>query len=260
MKAARGCTAARSPRCVCPAIHGLCFGTKVVTGSAMTNGRGPMLALAFVLLLSAGCARSITGFEASSTEASRPAAVRDLPLPVALHEAYARIPLHFEEHRGDAGSGARFIARGPGYGVSLEPDGATLVLASGRVRVRFAASAPSPSLVGRDELPGRVNYAIGRDPARWRMGVPTYERIEYRGVYPGIDVAFYGRQRELEYDVIVAPGADPRRIALCFDGAEPLAVADNGDLVVGVAGGRVVQRAPHLYQERDGRRVAVEGG
>ncbi|PYQ23008.1 MAG: hypothetical protein DMF79_04760, partial [Acidobacteria bacterium] len=91
--------------------------------------------------------------------------------------------------------------------------------------------------VGLEELPGKVNYFRGADPARWRRNVPTYKRVAYRRIYPGIDVVFHGDQRQLEYDLALAPGADPGLIVLQFAGAERVTVDAQGDLVLRVAGG-----------------------
>ena len=78
-----------------------------------------------------------------------------------------------------------------------------------------------------DQLPGIVNYFIGDDPAKWRTNIPTYAKVQYQDVYPGIDLAYYGNQGQLEYDLIVAPGADPNQIRLVFDGAEKIEVDDD---------------------------------
>ncbi|HEY9282070.1 MAG TPA: BACON domain-containing carbohydrate-binding protein, partial [Pyrinomonadaceae bacterium] len=121
-------------------------------------------------------------------------------------------------------------------------------------------SRPSPRVEGRTPLRGTVNYFNGGDPGKWVTGVPTYERVRYRGVYAGVDVEFYGNQRQLEYDFIVAPNASPGRIRLRFDGAERVRIdAATGDLLLGVAGGEIRQRKPFLYQLKGGVRREVRG-
>jgi hypothetical protein len=87
-------------------------------------------------------------------------------------------------------------------------------------------------MVGLDPLPGIVNYFIGDDPSKWRTNIPTYQKVGYKDLYPGIDLVYYGNQGQLEYDLIVAPGADPAQIMLAFDGAEQLTVNAQGDLVL----------------------------
>src|SRR5262249_5590233 len=118
---------------------------------------------------------------------------------------------------------------------------------------------PTPQLAGLDRLPGTSNYLLGNDPSRWHTDIPNYARVEARGVYPGVDLVYYGNQRQLEYDFTVAPGADPGAIRLAFPGAESATLDAEGDLVLETAGGAVVQHAPVLYQEADGVRQAVSG-
>jgi uncharacterized repeat protein (TIGR01451 family) len=102
-----------------------------------------------------------------------------------------------------------------------------------------------------------VNYLLGNDRAAWRTNVPTYARVRYGAVYPGIDVVYYGNQGELEYDFVLAPGADPAAIALAWDGAEALTVDERGDLLLATPGGTLRQRKPVAYQEVDGARREV---
>ena len=109
---------------------------------------------------------------------------------------------------------------------------------------------PDAQIEGLNSLAGKVNYFIGRDPANWRTNVPTYAKVRYRSIYLGIDLVYYGRdQRQLEYDFIVAPGADPASIRLRFQGAEHLTLDSAGDLHAKfVEGGEVVHHAPVIYQ------------
>src|SRR5439155_646519 len=119
---------------------------------------------------------------------------------------------------------------------------------------------PAPLVSGLEELPGRANYFIGNDPAQWRTNVPTYAKVHYREVYPGIDLVYYGNQRQLEYDFIVAPGADPQSIVLDFQGADRVEVNAKGELVLHTAVGSIRQQKPIIYQEIDGVRREIAGG
>jgi hypothetical protein len=110
---------------------------------------------------------------------------------------------------------------------------------------------PSPQVAGTDELAGKSNYFLGNDPARWRTNVPTYARVKYQGVYPGIDLVYHGTQRQLEYDFMVAPGANPQAIRLSFRGAQSVEIDAQGDLVLHTAAGEVREHRPVLYQEID---------
>src|SRR5439155_1986222 len=117
----------------------------------------------------------------------------------------------------------------------------------------------TPRLVGLDQLAGTSNYLIGDDPGRWHTGIANYGRVEARGVYPGVDLVYYGNQRQLEYDFTVAPGADPGAIKLAFPGAESATLDAQGNLVLETAGGAVVEQAPVLYQESGGVRQTISG-
>jgi hypothetical protein len=119
---------------------------------------------------------------------------------------------------------------------------------------------PDPEVSGVQELPGRSHYFIGNDPSRWRMDVPHYARVSYREVYPGVDLVYHGSQRALEYDFVVSPASDPRRIRFHVEGPEEMRLDEEGNLVLQVRGGRLVQHAPLVYQDVEGERQRVTGG
>jgi hypothetical protein len=182
-------------------------------------------------------------------------------------DSYGKLPMAFEANHGQAGGSAEFVSRGIGYTVLLE---------AGHARVRVETGDPSPSgsvismdlvgasqspvAAGEDTLPGVVNYFIGNDPARWRANIPTFERVRYRSVYPGIDLVYYGNRGRLEYDFLVSAGADPRLIRLRFDGARSMSLGTDGTLVVKLSGGELRQQAPVVYQMDEGVRRPVRGG
>jgi hypothetical protein len=191
---------------------------------------------------------------------------------------YLQAPLRFEANRGQAHKDVRFLSRGLGYSLYLTADEAVLVLA-GRdmdmkrdvrstrahakpavLRMGLVGAARRPVMSGLDELPGKANYFIGSDRAKWHTNVPTYAKVHYRGVYPGIDLVYYGNQRRLEYDFVVAPGADPKGIVLDFEGADKLEIDLQGELVLRTAGGDIRQHKPVIYQEIDGVRREIGGG
>jgi len=203
--------------------------------------------------------------------------------------AYGRLPLRFEANRGQTERRVRFLARGAGYSLFLTPTESVLSLsgtrasggegkpssasrgAEGRpdsavLRTRLLGASATPRVMGEGRLAGTSNYLSGRDSRRWQRGVPGYSRVRYTGVYPGVDLVYYGRQDRLEYDFQVAPGADPEKIRLGLRGARRLSVDRAGDLVVSTVAGRVRQLAPVAYQRTGSgrRRVAaryvIEGG
>ncbi|MEP7336913.1 MAG: hypothetical protein ABI977_04160 [Acidobacteriota bacterium] len=118
---------------------------------------------------------------------------------------------------------------------------------------------PNPTITGVDKLPGISNYLLGNDPAKWRTSVPHYAKVKYEAVYAGVDLVYYGNQRQLEYDFVVAPGADPNKIKLGFIGADDIKLADNGDLVLMAKGSELRQHKPVIYQEVNGQRSPVAG-
>jgi len=128
------------------------------------------------------------------------------------------------------------------------------------LRMRLVGSNDSPPVQGEVGLTGKVNYFIGNDPSRWRTNIPTFAKVQYREVYPGTDLVYYGNQEgRLEYDFVLAPGADPDLIALEFDGADRIDVDASGDLVAWVGGRPVRWQKPVVYQEFDGRRTEIAG-
>src|SRR5688572_27814964 len=203
---------------------------------------------------------------------------------VRVSESYGKLPLHFEANHGQAHEDVRFLSRGPGYSLYLTAGEAVLVLTpsnkdakrkqhdaqaqpeakapvkSAVLRMGLVGAARKPLVSGIEDLPGKANYFIGNDPAKWRTNVPLYGKVHYREVYPGIDLVYYGNQRSLEYDFVVAPGADPKKILLAFSGADNIEIDAQGDLVLGAAGGTVRQKKPVIYQDIDGLRTEIEGG
>jgi Beta-propeller repeat/Abnormal spindle-like microcephaly-assoc'd, ASPM-SPD-2-Hydin len=187
-----------------------------------------------------------------------------------LADTYSHLPLSFEVNRGQAPAPVRFLARGAGYTLFLAPDGATLALMGSQtaganagnasaVTMRLAGAASTAFVEGMDKLPGEANYFLGNDPKAWRTHVPTFGRVAYHNVYPGVDLVYYGRAGQLEYDFVVAPGADPGKIQLSLDAKSSLAA--DGHLALTVGGREARFEKPVIYQaQADGSRHYVDGG
>lgn len=186
----------------------------------------------------------------------------------SLIDAYSRLPLSFEVNRGQAPSPVEFLARGAGYTLFLAPDGATLVLSGSEIAeaaaadvlaMRLAGADPTATVTGVEKLPGEANYFLGNDPKAWRTHIPTFGRVAYHNVYPGVDLVYYGRSGQLEYDFVVAPGADLSKIQLALDASAHL--TSSGDLALAAGPSEVRFHKPVIYQtESDGSRHYVEGG
>ncbi|HKP12461.1 MAG TPA: SBBP repeat-containing protein, partial [Blastocatellia bacterium] len=196
-----------------------------------------------------------TAFDAP--DLTRPTGKPDGPLRQRAAETYRKLPLSFEANRGQADPRARFIAKGKDFTLFLCPDEALLKTDRCALRMKFGSAAPRVEAL--DPAPAQSNYFIGSDPKKWRTGVPTYGRVRYKNVYPGIDLIFYGDRDRLEYDFIVAPGADPLTIDLKFYGAQSLRLDEGGELVLQTGTGEIRQHRPVIYQERGGVRSEVGG-
>ena len=164
--------------------------------------------------------------------------------PLSLYS----LPVHFEPNRGQASAGVLYVARSVRQMAQFTAAGP--VFSGIRMRLegahRLAAELASP-------LPGRSNYFMGRDPARWRTGVPHFAALRYRGVYQGVDLLFHGDHAGLEYDFTLAPGADPRVIRIRFCGASRVAL-EGDELVVGRGAAELRHGRPVVYQEAAGVR------
>jgi hypothetical protein len=161
-------------------------------------------------------------------------------------------PLAFEPNRGQAAPTVRFVAHGNSRDYLLSPSGVT----SG-ASLRFSGANAEPQALALDPLAERHNYFRGRVS---QTDIPTYRRVRYSRVYPGIDCVFYGDQKGLKFDFEVSPGADPNKIRLCWQNANQVRLDANGELVIETSSGELHQRKPSIYQERNGRRISVDGG
>jgi len=185
------------------------------------------------------------------------------------------LPIAFERARVEASQAEGFVARGQGYRLWLGPNGFDIGLivpegpgaapgsvarpAVARLHATLAGvhSTCQPESIG--VAPGVANYFQGNEPGKWRTAVPTFEKVQYTGVYPGVDLLFYGNQTSLEYDFIVGPGSDPAQIQLEFEGADDAQIDAQGALVLRCGGGEFRHGHPVLYQMRNGTRIPVKG-
>jgi hypothetical protein len=189
--------------------------------------------------------------------------------------------LSFAVNYGQADPATKYLARGSGYTVLLTPTEAVMVIAARGgeetettrvadavtrqsrgvtvLRTKLVGANTSSQISGLEELPGKVNYLLGSDPEKWQSDVKTFARVRCGDVYQGIDLVYYGNQRQLEYDFIVAPEANPADITLGFEGAEEVFVDQSGDLVLRTSGAEVRQCKPVVYQEIEGLRREIPG-
>ena len=130
-----------------------------------------------------------------------------------LRENYGKLPLSFEENRGQTDARVKFLSQGNGYTLLLSPGAVQLNLARPQrdrhaaLRMSFPGAQLSPLVTGDGRQATISSYFVGNDPAKWVSGAPNYARVRYQELYPGVDLVFYGNQRQLEYDLVVAAGA-----------------------------------------------------
>jgi len=207
--------------------------------------------------------------------------------------AYDQLPLAFDANQGQTDSQVKYLARGRGYTLFLTSNKAVLSMSTiaaspikdalfrrtmgftewakvKRERERAAdaqvavltmemmGANPAPRVLAQNRLSGVTNYYIGNDPGKWRVGVPQYGRVAYESIYPGVNLAFHGQQRQLEFDFLVTPGADASPICLQFSGAKHVSLDGSGNLVLASDAGNVMMKEPLAYQEDNGTRQPVE--
>jgi hypothetical protein len=219
----------------------------------------------FLILISGSSARntnqpSITPADSGSTG--------------AISAAYTKLPLSFERNEGQTAEQVRFTANGDGYQLFLTDNEAVLALRQAEakdnkekggyrvVRMRLLNANENVQTSGLEMLPGKLNYFIGNNPDRWRTDVSLFAKVRYQNVYDGINLIYYGTQRQLEYDFEVRPGIDPRAIKLRFEGTDHVKVdKTDGSLVLAVNDREVRFKSPLIYQlKKDGTRAVIKGG
>jgi Beta-propeller repeat len=204
-------------------------------------------------------------------------------------DQYGKLPLSFEANQGQSDPQVKYLSRGAGYSLFLTANEAVVSLrpsvpspsgsgedkngrqrsvshrsvnhppsADAVLRIKLLNSNPKAEVSAQDELPGKSNYFIGNDPKQWHTNVRQFAKVRYENVYPGVDLVYYGHQRELEYDFVLQPGASPQAIRLGIAGAKQLRL-EHGDVVLRSGGGDVHLRSPHIYQEANGVRQEVRG-
>ena len=239
--------------------------SQVSTVSKARRATGVLIA---VLFLTCGSAAYANSGAASQTHTVPAAAKR-------MAARYATIPLSFEANQGQTDPSVQFLSRGSGYSMFLTRDEVVLNLErqqsvaqkpgqpspafpADTLRMKLVGANQSATVAGTDPLTGVVSYFIGNDPKKWHTGIRTYGKVDYAQVYPGVDLVFYGNQRQLEYDFVVAPGADASQIAWQIDGARATVDAE-GNLVLSADHGPASFKKPVLYQMDGGKKIAVDG-
>ncbi len=214
----------------------------------------------------------------ASTDAQSPEEARKEAL-----NKISGLPLYFEANRGQVDPSVHYLARSGRFSLFLTDDAAVFSLIGGEfhkgpmpagfpykaggdtnltesaVRVRLVGANPHPQVEGLEPLPGRVNYLIGAEK-NWHRDIPTFGRVRFNNVYPGVDVVYYGSPSALEYDFIAKPGADTSKIKFAIEGPAQTTQTASGDLVIQTTSGVIKIDKPQNYQQNaDGSRTPVAG-
>jgi hypothetical protein len=177
----------------------------------------------------------------------------------SIQPSYGKLPLAFEENRGQAPAGVNYLSHTRSGLVMLRPGGIQLEPKDGRaITMRFGGAAAVRPPIGEQKLPGITSYMIG-DKSDWIRGVPNYATVRYASVYPGIDAVFHGNEKHLEYDFVLRPGADPDQIRISFEGVDSIAIDADGNLKLTAAQGMMKQRKPTIWQTGPYGRREVTG-
>ena len=193
--------------------------------------------------------------------------------------SYGRLPMAFEPNLGQVNRQAKFLAHGAGYELFLTPKESVFVLNVGSkraeteqrdksapgasrlgaavLRMKLLGANTNPLLTAQDQLPGKSNYLAGKNPKNWYSNVPNYQSVTEHSAFPGIDLVYYGTQGHLEYDFVVARGADPGVIRFAMEGADKLETSPEGDLLVAIAGAEVRFHKPVAYQQSGADKTVV---
>ena len=202
-----------------------------------------------------------------------------------IQAKFAALPLAFEKNEGQTDPQVKYTARANGYTLFLtdreavfafhakaageagrrrrisdriKPSGTAQKGSSAVVRMKLVNETGEAQPEAEGLLAGKTNYYLGSDPAKWRTGVSRFGRVSYKGVYPGVDLTYYGQQSKLEFDFIVGPHSDPGSIGMAFSGVKGLATDNSGNLVISSAAGDVVLHKPVAYQDENGNRKPVD--
>jgi hypothetical protein len=203
-------------------------------------------------------------------------ALAETPAPAAAARSYGSLPLTFEINQGQAPASAQYLSHGQGYSLLLSPGEITLSLAPAGQNpapgpLSQPAGAPSilrmdlihanPNAAASAEEPQitRTNYFLGNDPTKWRSNIPNYGQVRYHAIYPGVDLVYYGNQRRLEHDFLVAPNADPAQIAFTLGDSHKARLDQaTGDLIVSLGDRELRLLRPVTYQEKNGSRTPID--
>jgi len=180
-----------------------------------------------------------------------------------VRQRFSDLPLLFEPNQGQVNGDVRFLSRVPGFSVLMKDREVELMTSSGSdlsvIRMRFVASRFAKDPIPLDRQQAVTNYLKGNSPSAWLTQIPNFRRVAYMGIYPGVDVFFYGDHSQFEHDFVVSPGADYHQIRVRMESAQRLSLRADGSLLLATSAGDLTFKAPQIYQLKNDRKVAIEG-
>ena len=232
--------------------------------------------------------------EASSTGPIHKAKSPTTPRSVAVTanksgavERYGQLPLSFEPNQGQSDPAVKFLSRNAGPHRAIDRTGGNFIVRKNEsskkkrvengfiyralprfrrkkqrrvVSIAMLGSNPHPVIAPLEQQRGKSNYFVGKDPQKWRNGIPNFAQVKYSRIYPGIDLLYYGNHKQLEFDFTVTPGTDPNLIRLGIKTESDVKIGKNGDLVIGASGDAVQLHRPDIYQIENGKKHRIQGG
>jgi len=201
----------------------------------------------------------------------------DHAVKAQVSKNYGKLPLSFIRNDGQIDDKVQYYERGRGHSTYFTSEGVYLELISSResesstpqlhnnslqskaIKLSPIGSNKNTKIIAEGMQKGKVNYFVGNDPEKWKSNIATYQSVVYKDIYQNIDMKFYGNNRQMEYDVIVKPGANPSLLRLSYEGIEGLSITEDGKMEISLKEGKVIQNRPYCYQEIDGEKVEVEG-
>src|SRR5208337_755874 len=168
-----------------------------------------------------------------------------------VETSYGKLPLYFEENTGQTDARVKYLSNSTYFSLYLTPAEAVVVFNKKEpedLRLKLTGANANLAIEGEGIFSGMSNYLIGNDPSKWRRNIRLYSKVKYKQVYPGIDMVYHGDQSRLEYDFMVAPGADPKLIRINFQGAESIKLDKDGNLVVSLKNGSIMFNSPGIFQ------------
>ncbi len=203
---------------------------------------------------------------------------------VKVQNGYENLPLYFIKNNGQIDEKVKYYEKGREHSTYFTQEGVYLSLINQQYNctqkdsrfmsinaikqeipveeylgLTFLDANQNPVIVAKDIQEGKVNYFIGNDSEKWKVNVPTYKNVSYKDIYKGIDMKFYGNNHCLEYDVIVKPGSDPSQVKFSYEGIKGMRISDEGNMEIVLNRGKLIHKAPYIYQEIDGERQEIKG-